>query len=608
MSSLDDYAEWIVANQDKRGTPDFDTVARAYEQAEAEEGIDLDFSRMGAEFLGGSLGAAAAVVAGQMGPQIVTPEEIMTVPIATGLGAAAAGRIHDAIEDAFTDKEPGTPMHKAAESVVDFMANAVGARAGELLGPLTQKLFAKTGGILRSGTNEVAKAFNQIGVDPMAGAAGNQTVSGVEQALAKLPFSGDVIGKEYTRVIDGMDSFAKREAAKLSATEGNDAVGRVIRTGVDGFVDRFTTKARELYDAIPINPQTRVIPATFNTQIERIGGEFAADETYDFLTPALVKQLRAASEGVTDGTMSFGTLKALRSRIGKRIDAGKLIGDAEQGDLKQLYGALSDDMARISAEHGDAALMAYKRANSFWRAGRDRIDKILKPMVQSEIDADIYSAVWRGSKQGAKRLRTLKSSLDPDAWDSVVAQGIRDMGRASAGQQDETLSRFSANRFMSNYAALQHSGATKVLFGGEKYKGLDEAMTALMKASAAMKESGKLANFPNTASANVYMSILTGTNLVQAGAGNLLEAAALQGLGLVSPYAASKLITSPGFIRWLTKSATTTTTTRGMTQHMAQLGAIAATDDETAAAIQEYLQVLVLQSPAVKGSDQETPD
>jgi hypothetical protein len=37
MATADDYAAWIVKNQDKRGTPDFDTVAKAYQEAKAEE-------------------------------------------------------------------------------------------------------------------------------------------------------------------------------------------------------------------------------------------------------------------------------------------------------------------------------------------------------------------------------------------------------------------------------------------------------------------------------------------------------------------------------------------------------------------------------------------
>lgn len=37
MATADEYAAWIVKNQDKKGTPDFETVAKAYEEAKAQE-------------------------------------------------------------------------------------------------------------------------------------------------------------------------------------------------------------------------------------------------------------------------------------------------------------------------------------------------------------------------------------------------------------------------------------------------------------------------------------------------------------------------------------------------------------------------------------------
>ena len=37
MATADEYAGWIVKNADKRGTPEFDTVAQAYQLAKSEE-------------------------------------------------------------------------------------------------------------------------------------------------------------------------------------------------------------------------------------------------------------------------------------------------------------------------------------------------------------------------------------------------------------------------------------------------------------------------------------------------------------------------------------------------------------------------------------------
>lgn len=52
MASADEYAAWIVKNADKRGTPEFDTVARAYKAARAPkpEPTKVDPSAGGGEF------------------------------------------------------------------------------------------------------------------------------------------------------------------------------------------------------------------------------------------------------------------------------------------------------------------------------------------------------------------------------------------------------------------------------------------------------------------------------------------------------------------------------------------------------------------------------
>jgi hypothetical protein len=39
MAKAEDYAKWIVANADKQGTPDFETVAKAYQEAKSAEGL-----------------------------------------------------------------------------------------------------------------------------------------------------------------------------------------------------------------------------------------------------------------------------------------------------------------------------------------------------------------------------------------------------------------------------------------------------------------------------------------------------------------------------------------------------------------------------------------
>ena len=51
----------------------------------------LENTRVLFEFLGGSVAGGLAIAGGQLGPQALTPEEIITVPLATGVGAGLGG-------------------------------------------------------------------------------------------------------------------------------------------------------------------------------------------------------------------------------------------------------------------------------------------------------------------------------------------------------------------------------------------------------------------------------------------------------------------------------------------------------------------------------------
>jgi hypothetical protein len=43
-SSASDYAQWIIKNQDKQGTPEFETIANAYQAAKQQEASKFQFS------------------------------------------------------------------------------------------------------------------------------------------------------------------------------------------------------------------------------------------------------------------------------------------------------------------------------------------------------------------------------------------------------------------------------------------------------------------------------------------------------------------------------------------------------------------------------------
>jgi hypothetical protein len=110
MASADDYAQWIVVNESKKGTPEFNTVAQAYKEAKAEEaggikltapppqrGFKSEFANQLADLGVGAIGEGAKflgrILPGTTGEQLqaktekyLTPKNYQLNPEAIGYG------------------------------------------------------------------------------------------------------------------------------------------------------------------------------------------------------------------------------------------------------------------------------------------------------------------------------------------------------------------------------------------------------------------------------------------------------------------------------------------------------------------------------------------
>ena len=117
MATADQYAEWIVTNSAKRGTPDFDTVAQAYQEAKAEENMAVTQAQiapaqpeqpgmldqiigageaaltLGTGAIGGTVGMVGGAIGGLaqqiLSGQFGTPEAVKAVEQAAAQGGQA---------------------------------------------------------------------------------------------------------------------------------------------------------------------------------------------------------------------------------------------------------------------------------------------------------------------------------------------------------------------------------------------------------------------------------------------------------------------------------------------------------------------------------------
>jgi hypothetical protein len=150
MATADEYAQWIVNNEDKKGTADFDTVVQAYQEAKAEESASQP--RIQQEAVP-SVAPQVASTAGRMAAAI--PEAMSTGAGMVRQGIQAAGNIpiQQAVRGAIdvgammaghppyanlikmaTDTTTGTPVREVVGNAANMVRQGAGALGGAARG------------------------------------------------------------------------------------------------------------------------------------------------------------------------------------------------------------------------------------------------------------------------------------------------------------------------------------------------------------------------------------------------------------------------------------------------------------------------------------------
>jgi hypothetical protein len=188
-TSASDYAQWIISNQDKQGTPEFETIAQAYQAAKQQEASKFQFS--GKEALKNLPGSIV-----EEGKNVVGA---ITQPLQTlkGIGNLALG-----IAEKATD---GVQSHeKYADALGDYYSNKYGSKdaflkelqnnpasilsdismfvTGGASGAAKVASLSKLGTKVSAGLEQVAKAGTAI--DPLNLAA-NTTMYGASKVIPK---------------------------------------------------------------------------------------------------------------------------------------------------------------------------------------------------------------------------------------------------------------------------------------------------------------------------------------------------------------------------------------------------------------------------------------
>lgn len=489
MNTADDYAQWIVNNADKKGTPEFDTVAAAYRQAKTQEAPPPApepvsagqaalisgggyFDRLAAglkqltpapiasalDRVGSTLGMAdssnleqnqapnAQILAGvqQQHPYASMAGELPLAMVAkTPLGMGVMGGL-----------EYGSPEDRAARAAGGYL----GGKAGQLLGQGVARIAQPIKGAMDDFTAGTKALFDKYGINPLPSqATGSRPLGWLESTVANLPGGGSV-----------RDAVAAQERG----------LGRAAMTAAGGSGDLVTPEAvnsARMATGSAIGkataPETVAIDQTVANKLTGIENDY-----YKNLSP----DQRSIVKTYIDDILSYGesgmpgdVYQKARSRIAARAASTS---DSElKSALTGVYKAL-DRGFDASAGPEAAATVAKLR-------GQYRVAKVLDPLAN--VSGDLSPARIANAAKGlpgdagdlaqlGSRMRALPNS---GTMQRLIYQGMLG-GAVGAGTELATGDPMAAAKYGAGTFAAPYV-ASKVLTSNAFRKYLENGLLKL---------------------------------------------------------------------------------------------------------------------------------
>ena len=405
MASAREYAEWIVKNRDKQGTPEFDTVARAYQRAREIEqqapgtipgaapgqvappsdlvgpetttagvagamtrALALPVAGGTAGFVaGGPPGAVAGATAGVLAPVVADP----LVSLFNRTFGTSVQRPSEALSQLFT--RMGVPMPQSgAERFVGEATQGVAA------GVALPAQAARTAIALAQGTraapvvNPIAEAVRTGGMGPAGGATMSQRVGAgmTAGAIGATPVAKDPVDV----AIGSLGGGITPPVAKV----GKEAVSQIWSAVVDPLRRPAVVAERQLFRAVGGTPGAaeRTI-----AEIEA-GRQVPTTPGFQPTLPELV---------VAGGGESPSTLAVLAERI--RGASPQQVREIERL-MNQRVGALQSQLARVNQQIDQQGAMLQPGALDELTQARDSILRNLES-EQAQMESVLRTSAGR---------------------------------------------------------------------------------------------------------------------------------------------------------------------------------------------------------------------
>lgn len=390
---------------------------------------------------------------------------------------------------------------------------AAAAAASLLAGGAPEAGKAVVRGAIRggeAGRQRVAEnidAFQRSGSMPSVGQATERPVwRAVESVLSKIPGGAGIMASRAETRQAELGAGADRIASNLAPGATASRSGSQIERGItETFLPDARAKQAQLYKVLDakIAPQSNVPVTNTIAALDKVSQGIANAPTVSgtkLVKNGLAEELRDAIKADAPyGALPYEALKAMRTRIGEKLESFDMAPDVPRQQLKQIYAGLTEDMKVAAAINGPEATAALQRANNYTRGLHDRIDSLQSVIDKAGGPEKIFQAATAGTGEGATTLRTVMKSLPAPAQATLASSVVRRLGRATPGNQNDVGDQFSTQTFLTNWAKLspEAKGTLTAPFG-PKFKA---DMEALAKVANNLKQGAKVYANPSGTSA-----------------------------------------------------------------------------------------------------------
>jgi len=525
----------------------------------------------------GGFGGAAALVGGQLGPQVATPEEFYTVPAAAALASEGAGQLYDRAVDAFLP-DPfsvgrGGLVEQGTKAATNIGMEIVG---GKLVEKGIDALKAAPGEITRRlagvGKNRQATAQDRLkeasDLDVTLPSAGTVSQSPMlmffERRMQDFPTSSPVVFEKFENFRTSAAQAVQNVASKYGrvVSEGGE-IGESLLAGAEKGLAKFKKDQSKLYDAaFDLAPDAT---GRVNNIIElrsKLVDELSKAEKS--LRPSMQAALdetdRLIADSQAGGGIDLKTLRQLRTNLRRKIDGLNRQGYGDSASyLDTVYASLTNDMKDSVLNYGgENANKALSKADIYTR-NRQKFD--VQPVFEKlnkdkKTGVQAFNFLMQGTKESGAQLKKILRNIPPAERGDIQASVLSRLGRTNPAGQD-AIEEFSTAKFLTNYSKLADSAKDAFFGKGGNRAELDKLVAMFDD----VKSADAFANNSRTGQSLGFMATLSplagGLGMIgqgyDVGSAATTAAAGLVGTAL-APYVTSRLLTKPEFIRWLVKS------------------------------------------------------